>query len=77
MEQSSSLEFQYYLWVELMSKQKTKTLSYAILTERQIMRNRSFFFGNKNGTFNFLFASNCKAVLSKCSSQSVKPTAIK
>lgn len=37
----SSLAFQYHLWAELMSKQKAKTWSYAILTERQIMRNKS------------------------------------
>lgn len=44
MEQSSSSVFQYHVWAELMSKQKTMTLSYAILTEKQIMRNKYFLF---------------------------------
>lgn len=39
----SSLAFQNHLWAELMNKQKAKTLNYAILTERQIMRNISLF----------------------------------
>lgn len=58
----SSLACQYHLWAELMSKQKAKTWSYAILTERQILKN-NFFFVTKIGTFNFLFDSNCKVML--------------
>lgn len=40
--------------------------------EKQISFFLFVFLGNTNGTFNFLFASNCKAMLNKRSSQSIE-----
>lgn len=73
--QTDLLLIQHNLWVELMNKQKAKMLLHNMNKKTNYETILSFC--NRKEMFNFLFASNCKVVLSIHSFQILKPMAIK